>query len=424
MSIVRSVRNRALLMMGLLVGICAVLFVNAMPAAAAPAAVGTFNGTAYAAFVQTPGNLANVGPLFPVGIGCAVASQSGNAVGNLTALGLSSAGTAVDSVAITNSATSGSAIASSEIAGLSLLGGAITATSIRSEAETQADTTTALSTNNSTFTNLVIGGVPIVANPAPNTKVNLPGIGTVTVNEQVGPVNSANASSITTIALDVSITTPVFSLPVGAHVLVAYASTNYTRTVQPASVGAFAYGLSATLPPTTTFGPFAAVGLGCAGGSHTVSTAGVSVPPLSVGAITSSAFGSVGASGSTATGQTSITSVNVLGLLAADAVNARATASFTPALHGYTGYSVTLTNASLLGGVIPLPASPAPNTTITIPGVGTAILNEQSVTTSLISAKIVINAIDITVTTANLLGLPVGSRIIVGHADANVTANV
>ncbi|HLW03722.1 MAG TPA: choice-of-anchor P family protein [Ktedonobacterales bacterium] len=431
MTIFRSLRNHLLLCLVLLLGLSSLVITNATQAAAAPSipaatALGTLNGSAYGGYLQTQAGsgVESVGPLFPVGLSCVLSSQTATASGSLAALGsFLSSGAANDTVTTSELGTSASVQSSATVQGLSLLGGAITATAVQSVANSMATTTTATSTNGSTFTSLVIGGTPITATPAPNTKITLAGIGTVTVNEQVGPVNSVNATSITVIALDVSVTlSNSFGLPIGTHILIAYANSGFSRNVPPATISSYAWGLYATGLGGAASGPFTAVGVSCTGGNSTNSLTSVSVPPLiSTGTMVDQAFGSVNTGGSTVTGKSTIQTANITGLLHADSITVSGTASFTPSLHGYTGYTLSLTNASLLGGTIPIAASPAPNTVITIPGVGVAVVNEQSSSGGAAGAKININAIDIMVNVANTLGLPVGARIIIGHANASVT---
>ena len=69
---------------------------------------------------------------------------------------------------------------------------------------------------------------------------------------------------------------------------------------------------------------------------------------------------------------------------------------------------------------IPLSRSPVPNTRIPIPGLGYAIVNEQSSHVSSSGAVESVNGIHIYVTQSNnVFGLSAGTQIIVDHADAS-----
>jgi hypothetical protein len=66
----------------------------------------------------------------------------------------------------------------------------------------------------------------------------------------------------------------------------------------------------------------------------------------------------------------------------------------------------------------------APNTTITLPGIGHVVLNQQVSQVTATAAELTINMIHIKVTQANTLGLPVGTDLIVAHAQSSTLTNV
>ena len=63
-------------------------------------------------------------------------------------------------------------------------------------------------------------------------------------------------------------------------------------------------------------------------------------------------------------------------------------------------------------------ANPDPNTTVRLPGIGRVGINEQKVPDPSSTARLQANALHIFVTKNNTLGLPVGTQIIVAHADS------
>ncbi len=116
-----------------------------------------------------------------------------------------------------------SATSSSTVNTLSLLGGTITATVVRSVATSTANGVTASSNaTGTTLTNLIIAGVVQPTNPAANTTVTIPGIGTAILNEQIATGNGTTTTGLTVNALHVTITTAGI-LPVGADIIVASA---------------------------------------------------------------------------------------------------------------------------------------------------------------------------------------------------------
>ena len=92
-----------------------------------------------------------------------------------------------------------SVTASAEAADVSVLNGLITAKAVLALATSYANGTTAASeANGSTLLNLVVAGVSYAADgPDPNTRVELPGIGYVVLNEQIRSGDGMRSSSLT-----------------------------------------------------------------------------------------------------------------------------------------------------------------------------------------------------------------------------------
>lgn len=382
------------------------------------------DGSAYAAFLKVPvgSALASIGPLFPVNLGCNVSARNvTSSAASLTLGGFATSGSLVDQVTTTRSSTSVTSQASSTLQNVSALGGLITATAINSVATSTATATSLSSTGNVTFVNLIVAGVPITGAVAPNTIIPLPGLGSVTLNEQIPSGNNVSTTDIKVIAIDVKVNqTNVFGLPVGVHIIIANAESSLQRTSSHTVVDANAFGLFAFAKTGVVFvksGPWAEAAIGCTGGTKTVSVASVNVPNVgSTGTITDTASGNITASGATSDGSSTVQAVNLLnGLITADVINSTAHASF----NGSFSSSGTTTLTSLHIAGVPIVVSPAPNTRINIPGVGFVILNEQIVNSSSSMVKISVNAIDLHITASGVPGLPVGVRVVVGHSSAS-----
>ncbi|HLZ63252.1 MAG TPA: choice-of-anchor P family protein [Ktedonosporobacter sp.] len=384
---------------------------------------GIASGSAYAGFlkVSAGSSIASVGPLFPTRLGCALSNHTMSASGaSINLGGFVSSGSLADTT--TTSRTSGSVTvkASSSVQNVSLLSGLITATAINTVASSTADSSTASSSNSSTFVGLALAGVPIFDTPAPNTTISLPALGSVTLNEQVGPSNSSNATGISVTAIDIKVTVNnIFGLSVGTRILIAHAQTSFNRTAMPAAVSANAYALYVLVKAgsgSVSSGPWSLAEIGCTGGDTSVSLAGVSVPGIaSTGTISDTAFGKITSSSANANSSSAIEEVNLLnGLITADTAKTTALASS----NGTASATTTLLNATVDG--ISLSANPHPNTVMTIAGLGYIVLNEQFISITSTGASARVNALDIFVTTSNAFGLPVGAQVIVGHANASV----
>lgn len=387
---------------------------------------GVSGGSAYAAFLKAPvgSTLASIGPLFPVSLGCNTSTKSvSRSAASMTLDGFASSGTLLDQVVSTRTSTSASVQASATLQNVRVLGGLIGATTINSAASSTATSTMASSANNSTFVGLTVAGLPISGTPPPNTTIGLPGLGSVVLNEQSGPVNGKDATSISVTAIDVSITLKnTLGLPVGTHILIANAKSSFTRTSSRAIVSADAYGLFAFAKAGVAFvesGPWAEATIGCTGGSKTVSTASVTVPNVgSTGTITDAASGKITSSGSQAQSSSSVQQVALLnGLITADLITTTAQATFNGSLSASA--TTSLTNLRIAG--VPIATNPPPNTRIDIANVGFVIVNEQAMSLTATMVKINVNAVDLHITAPNVPGLPVGVSVVVAHSAADTS---
>jgi len=387
---------------------------------------GVTSGYAYGGLLLSPAgsSVASVGPLFPVGLGCSITNKTVSASGASMQLGtFASSGSVTDTVTSTHTATTADIHANSTVQSVNILVGLITSGRVTADAFSHATATNASSTGSATFVNLVVAGRSISRTPAPNTIIRLPGLGYVVLNEQSGPVNGVNHTSFSVHAIDVNITQAnTFGLPVGTRIIIAHANSSFDRTNVLAVVSATAYGLLGVTKVGSSFvnsGPWAPASIGCTGGSSTVSNPGVTLAGVgSTGTITDKAFGQITSSGPQANSSSHVQSVNLLNATITGDVFTTAQAAFIKG-SGSASATTTLTNAKVLGN--PLPANPAPNTKITIPGVGYVIVNEQKITITSTGASASVNGFDLVVTMANSFGLPSGTRIIVAHSNASVT---
>jgi hypothetical protein len=182
---------------------------------------------------------------------------------------------------------------------------------------------------------------------------------------------------------------------------------------------ASAYGTYATVGNVVTVGKTAPVmistqcGTAQVGVSKTGTSASVSDPPLlSTGVTNTSASSAL----NVATSSSTVASLSLLsGLVTASAVTAVSTTSVnSEGAFEESGTGSNFTNLVIAG--IPFIGTPAPNTTVPLLGFGSVVLNQQTIVQTATSAHLTVNMIDISITVTNILGIPVGTQIIVADA--------
>lgn len=390
---------------------------------------GVFHGNAFATVAN-----AKAGPLSVILArgafqGCACQGTDGkvksNEVDGISAAGILTASTTISTVYTNKTATTAEVQNTSTVGGFSALGGLITADSIKSVATVDA-TKRAVSTSSdgSSFGNLVIAGQVIPATVPANTVIPLPGIGSVTLNKIATSGNMKKAAEIDIEALSITVNTKNgLGLPIGANIIVAHAVAGFSHKQPPAAFGGdtFAALASGSLGNDlkNKIGKAAFLAIGCQGTrgqTKTGSVASLDVSGLlNLGDGETTAF--AGAEGNAQVARTTSTFSNVGllgGLIQVNALQAVATSTLR------NGQSTGSADGSGFSGLtiagISVPADLPPNTSLPIPLIGTVTVNEQTVQND---GSVNVNGLHIKVTTANLLGLPVGAELIVAYASAS-----
>jgi hypothetical protein len=409
------------------------LFVFISNAGASSVVAGYSSGFANGGSASAPTNNSNgstatfYNPIAPIWEGCDVTSNitGSNSSASTGQSPYVTSGSTQDVVTTNRSATSVSAQAHSTIQGVSLLKGLIKASEIVTVSNSVGTATGATSNENgSKITGLTVAGIPISSLPAPNTKLTLPGLGYVILNEQIGPYNSANVSSDNINMIDIHISyANSMNIASGADILVGHASSNFYRTALPTLTNAQAYGLDLLSHSNNNSASLDSAGeteSGCGGGTMQNNINNSSFSNMgTAGAVNDSSSGQISSSGTTASAQSNIAGLNLLnGLIQGDNLDSQANAVWNGSGSGST--SVTFTNMRIAGESIA--RTPAPNTRISLPGLGYAVLNQQATTVSASGANAIVNAIDVYVTQANSFGLSVGANLIIGYAYANVAS--
>ncbi|MBA3572002.1 MAG: hypothetical protein H0W34_08545 [Pyrinomonadaceae bacterium] len=245
----------------------------------------------------------------------------------------------------------------------------------------------------SQFVGLKVAGVSINVTPAPNTRVDLVGFGHVILNEQIA-TNKTNSASLTVNMIHVFITQQnALGIPIGTNIIVSHAFSSLRGQVF-GTLDGFAYGTKANVANTLISGKSALVLMPCLGTFGIIKhneIAQVQVPGLFlVGEVRSTAQGTVNAT--TAMGETTNTTqnANILSNLVTATVikadanakkNANGTFTFSDSGSGFATLSVQ--------GFPNINANVAPNTKLTIPGVGTLFLHRVIRTPNSIEVRMI-----------------------------------
>jgi len=324
--------------------------------------------------------------------------------------------TTADTLAITGGSE---ATTSADVHDANLLAGLITAGELKSVSTTSVDATGFhTSAAGTVAVGLVVAGVPISGTPAPNTVISLPGIGSVTLNEQIA-TSGPKSATLTVNMVHAFVTQPNPFAPVGTQIIVAHAFSGLRSLRVQRSLDGFAFGSFAHVGSTILAGRSALVHLGCQGTQGQVLTntvAGVNVPPLiTSGTITDTAEGTV--TSSVASGETTSTvqTVSVAGgAITADQVIADTHASSDGTTVTLSDAGSTIINLVILGQ--PFGGDPGPNTKIALAGFGTLWLHRVIQTSNSIEVRM----IELIVTIRNPLGIPRGTDIRIADSEASV----
>jgi hypothetical protein len=386
------------------------LFAAATPGYATTVA---HDGSAYGAEVKV-GSVVKLGKIalaqFP--------SCSAQATGSFTATvastgenGLFSAGVVDDNAA----STATSSTSTSEVAGADLLGGIISTGTLKSVSTSSVSSAGVpqFSSAGTNFASLKVLGIPIAANVAPNTGIDLPGIGSVILNEQATTLTGDEAKlEVTAIDVIISVSN-LFGYAVGTEIKIADASSEVRVVKGPALVGGYAESPELVVGSITS-GPLVDQLVPCQGSYGATETDQVAAANITgvvtTGAVTASETSNANTSETSVTTTTQIAGINLLGgLVSASAITGTATATTS------TGEAFDFTGGSTFVGISvaghpEITDTIKPNTTISLAGLGTLYLNKLVKSTDYVKAV----PIELVVDTENSLGLPIGAEVTLG----------
>ncbi len=389
-------------------------------AVAAPASTAAYQGIAFGSSVTTAGGVVESGETARIGYGCGTPAGLDRTASSasLTVGGLLSTGTTVSTGSTTESPAASTT--TSTVESISVLGGLVQATALKSVASATHDGSKyGVSSAGTTFTSVSVLGLPILVSPRPNTKIALPGIGYVVLNEQRRTVTDVS-SSIRVTGIHVVVTTQnLLGFELGTHIVVAQAAAALGLP-SGGFLGGYAYGTEVQAAGLLTSSPTFRVTMPCAGTNNVVkdNTGGGIDVPLVVhsGTIENTVQGSTTAT--TATGQSiaMIQNVDLLdGLVTLTGVRSVANANRANGVTTLNDDGSTLATITVAGTPL-IVADIAPNTTMNLLGVGTLHLHRVIKTATAIEVRMV----EIVIEVANIFGLPIGARVVVGVAKASV----
>jgi hypothetical protein len=384
-----------------------------------------FSAGAYgtSAFV---GDVVKLGKTAPVGIGAGcgtteVGASKAGTVASVNALPLVQTGL-INTSAISSSS---SASATSNVNQVNLLAGLITADEVMSESTTsERDGTLSSSASGSNFINLVVAGTQITGVPAPNTKIDLLGLGYVVLNEEFRSSETAKAE-LTVNMIHVYITEKnVLGIDVNTQIIVADAHSGLTKASGPGVLDGAAFGTRVNaLGGILKSSPTAPVGVGCLGTegkTRTNSVVSVNLSPLATsGTITDTAEGNITESLAQSHTTSTVQALNILsGTVTADVILASGAVSTAD------GSTINFTDGSAftklqVAGFPEINADVPANTKLSLAGLGDLWLHR------VIRHKnsIEIRMVELQINQENVYGIPLGTDIRVADATASVESN-
>jgi hypothetical protein len=311
-----------------------------------------------------------------------------------------------------------------DVVSVNLLGGLITAQEIKSVSTTSLDTNGFhLSAAGSTFTNLTVLGLPYNNTPAPNTRVDLPLIGYVVLNEQTSFTNNSEAD-LTVNMLHVYVTLDnLLGIPVGTEVVLASAQSGMVRAFAPAVITGTSFGTSVTLAGILSSTPTAPVNLPCygtAGQTITNSVATLNLPGvLGSATVTDTGKSALTFPYSTGTMTTRVENLNLLNSLVTVGVLAGRVDGTIAGPQGVFKTAVGSFVNLAVAGHPEINDNVAYNTSVDILGLGTLYL-KHVIRQSPNPSTIEIRMIELVVNQTNVFNLPIGADVIVGDAQLGI----
>lgn len=381
-----------------------------------------FRAGAYGSYAFV-GQTVKLGKTAPVGIGggCGTAKVGASQTG--TVLSVNALPIITTGLINTNANSSATAAtATADVHQLNLLAGLIVADEVMAVSTTsQSGTGLSSSAAGSNLVNLVVAGNSISSTPSPNTVINLPSFGRVVLNEQI-PTSKAGSAGLTVNMIHVYITVSnSLGIATNTQIIVADANSGLTVAGGPAVVDGTAYGTRVNVGTIIRSTPTAPVSVPCLGTNGKIltnSVASVNLSPLATsGTVTDTGEGNVTATAVQSQTSSTVQALNILnGTVKADVIQAGAAAWTTDGVNfSFSDNGSNFTNLQVAGHP-EINANVAPNTRVSLSGLGTLWLHRVITTSNYIEVRM----IELVVTQQNVLGIQIGTDIRVADASASL----
>ena len=376
-----------------------------------PSAYGTY------AFV---GNTVLVGQTAPASLGGTCGTAQSPLSASATAAGVTLP-PIVSGGAVNTTVSSGlrQAQAQADTGSINLLSGLITAQAITAVATTTIDTGGSfhVSAAGANFSNLVVLGHTYNGTVAANTRINLPLVGYVVLNEQSSTTGSSNAT-MTVNMIHVYVTVGnLLGLAVGTQVIVSSATSGIYNVPAPGIISGDSYGTQ-VMGQLLASSPTAPEVLPCTGTGGAVVTntqVGLNLPGiLTAGTLTDTVESNLTTTVSSGENTSTIQNLNLLnGLVTATLMRAQVDASVDESLNLSLNGQDSFVGIAVAGH--PEITDNIPNnTSVSLLGLGTLYLKRILYSNN--PPGVEVRSLELVVNQSNSLGLPIGLDVIVGDA--------
>jgi hypothetical protein len=302
-----------------------------------------------------------------------------------------------------------------------LFGHMITATMVSAMSATKRSGSRFIVSQSGTrFEDLTVRGKTVDRNVRPDTRIALPGLGYVVLDQVSRRVTSSSAALIVD-AIHVVVTEPnSFGVATNSNILVAHAMSGLNGQVD-GTLGGESYGSWISRSKTVNSSPAIKALMPCLGtnGALLVDSAAQlnKAGPLASGSDRNTADGTVGPRSAVGVLTSTVHNVNILnGIVTASAVNAVARVAKQGRVINLSDEGSGFDGLAILG--VPAGPSSVPvDTMVPIPGVGELYLHRVIRK----GRSIEVRMVELVVTHANRYGLPVGSDFRIGVAIASAS---
>jgi hypothetical protein len=397
-----------------------ILFTSVTGLAATPETL-TYEGSAFgtSAFV---GSTILVGQTAPITLGgvCGTPQQPVMVMGSAAGVNLPPI---VSGGAVTTNASSSldTAQAVADTTSISLLAGLISAQEIKAVTTTTIDSSGVLhvSSAGTMVNNLVVLGHLYNGTVPANTRITLPLLGYVVLNEQTSSVGTSTASlAINMIHVHVT-GINLLGLQIGTEIIVSSATSGIINVFAPAIVTGGAFATQVTGQPLTSAqtAPVALPCLGTGGMVLTNTLTGLNLTSiLTSGTVTDTAESSLGPVASSGLTTSTVQNLNLLsGFVSASLIKAQTNTFINSSTHYLISGSGQFIGLSVAGHP-EINDNVPPNTQVPIAGLGTLYLY-RVINNFPAPHSVEVRMVELVVTQTNLLGLPIGLDVIISDAN-------